>query len=92
MKQLLILAILICSISVSAQSHLPDTIRIKLTASQIQAIANKIDSLQTTLTMTSTMPSSTISQFNQRVNIVFAPLWAQIQKQLVADKPKEVKK
>lgn len=91
-KLILLLIITVIGLSAHAQVKLPDTIKLKLTATQMQAIANKIDSLQTTLTMTSTMSSTTISQFNQRVNIAFAPIWEQVRKQLVADKPKEIKK
>lgn len=78
--------------AVSAQKHLPPTVTIKLSDKQIIAISAKIDSLTMLLNATSTLPSNQVSQFNQRVNIAFAPMWIEVQKGLVADSVKKENK
>lgn len=91
MKKLILPALLALSLSASAQK-LPDTVKFKLTAPQILAISAKLDSIQLLLTNTSTAPSAQVSAFEARVNAVFSPMWLQVQKQIVVEKHKEVKK
>lgn len=90
-KTLLLLSLIISATVLHAQqkSHLPDTCKIKLTPVQIQTLYGKIDSLQTLLSATSTLPSNDIQSFNQRVNLALQPINKQLNDQLIADKPKE---
>lgn len=84
MKYLLILALtLVASASFAQQKHLPDTSRVKLTPTQIIAISTRIDSLQSALTNTSTLPGVTISGLNQRLQIALSVMYRQINEQLV---------
>lgn len=88
MKTILTIAALFIVFSAAQAQKLPDTIKIKLSARQFQVIAGKIDSLETLLVNTSTLPSNALSAFNHRVNQAFDVLYKQVQEQLVADKKK----
>ena len=93
MKKPILTLILITLISgyLKAQQHLPDTLILKLSKAQVLAISAKVDSMAMLLTNTSTAPSGQVAEFNARTQAVFSPMWFQVNKQLIADKPKEVK-
>lgn len=94
MKQNLIIAIAVVAslfvTAASAQTHLPDTVTVKLSQRDLFAITQRVDSLQNLLSATSTYPANQITSFNQRLNIALSVMYDQIRRQMVADKAKGV--
>lgn len=91
----IILAIVITFISLfigcnaaSAQTHMPDTVTIRLSQRDLFAISQRIDSLQNAMIETSVLPANQVTSFNQRLNLALSVMYIQLQRQMVADKPK----
>lgn len=83
-KSIITIAIALCSIGAYCQQKvLPDTIRVKFTKTELQEIANKLDSVENMIVKTSTLPSYQVMSFNARIQAAFLTLWIQTNKQLV---------
>jgi len=90
---LAVIAILLCyALSSKAQSHLPDTITIRISSRDLFAISQRVDSLQNIVSAASVLPANQITAFNQRLNLALQVMYIQVQRQMVTDKPKAATK
>lgn len=87
-KTILIAALIVSAIVSSAQTHLPDTVTVRLSQRDLFAITQRIDSLQNAMVQTSVLPANQVTAFNQRLNIALQVMYEQIRRQMVADKVK----
>jgi archaellum biogenesis protein FlaJ (TadC family) len=83
MKTALTITLLILSLGVKGQSKLPTTAIIKLTDKQVLKLDSAINIISQQL------DSKSLTNFLQQA---VAPIYQQVREQMVADKPKEVKK